>query len=128
MDHYACSTEKTIVRDFLEILKHSLQNFKKILKKCFLATSIRSGNKCLNRYCQNNHSVFKRLNNNWPKITITVKNHNLFLINWSLISIMFIKWIQFHCREIRESKLGKCIFQCRICSIYFNLYQSFYYV
>ena len=31
-----CSTEETFLLDFLETLKHWLQNFNKILKKCFV--------------------------------------------------------------------------------------------
>ena len=33
---YVCNSEDICLHDFLEILKRSLQNFRKILKKCFL--------------------------------------------------------------------------------------------
>ena len=34
--HSACSTEETFLQDFQEIMKRTLHNFLKILKKCFL--------------------------------------------------------------------------------------------
>ena len=36
------STERTFLQDFLVILKRSLQNYQKILKKCFLGTTRRT--------------------------------------------------------------------------------------
>ena len=39
--HYVkYSTEETFYQDILEILKHPLQNFLKILKKCMMRTNI----------------------------------------------------------------------------------------
>ena len=34
-----CSLSMTFLQDFLEILKHSLQNFEKIMNTCFIDTT-----------------------------------------------------------------------------------------
>ena len=75
--HYCpCKTEETLLKDFLVILKRTLQNYKKILNKCVpvIYISKRILNKSwLYRICCKNHRVFKR---------VQLDNYNL---SWTFI-------------------------------------------